>query len=87
MKIDRSTVFVLIAAFAVGYFAAGNADRSPSPRPSDRPVLSWIARAAKNLLWVAILADPPPPEQADTRVVHHAVGADGYPLVDHGRGL
>lgn len=87
MKIDRSTVFVLIAAFAIGYFAAGNSGRSPLPRPSDRPVITWIMRAAKNLLWLAAIAEPPPPEKPDSRIVHHAVGTDGYPLVDHGRGL
>ena len=86
MKLDRQTLIVLVAAAAFGYWLAGQHDKNP-PRPVDRPVLSWIARAAKSLLWVAVFAEPPPAAAADTRTVQHAIGADGYPVVDHSRGL
>lgn len=81
--IDRRTAFAIVAAFAVGYWAA-----SPTtPQPPDRPVLSWIARAAKTLLWVAAFAEQPPEHHQDARIVQHAIGADGYPVIDHGKGL
>jgi hypothetical protein len=86
MKIDRQTLLVLAAAFAIGYWLAGQPDNH-TPRPSDRPVLTWIARAAKSMLWIAVFAEPPPAAAADTRTVQHAIGADGYPVVDHSRGL
>jgi len=87
MKLDRNTVFVLVAAAAFGYWLAG--DRSPRPGPPDRPVLTWIARAAKNLLWIAAFADPPPPAaRQDARLVQApTIGDDGFPLIDHARGL
>jgi hypothetical protein len=83
MQLDRSTLFAIIAAFAVGYWAASETQ----PRPPDRPVLSWIARAAKTLLWVAAFAEQPPADRHDARIVQHAIGEDGYPVIDHGRGL
>ena len=84
--IDRKTLLILVAAFAVGYFASGPS--SPTPQPPDRPVLRWIAKAAKNLLWIAIIADPPPASPTSERHLVHAppVGADGYQVVDHGKG-
>lgn len=85
MKIDRPTLIALVAAVALGYWIAGTAQPQP-PRP-DRPVLTWIARAAKSLLWVAVFAEPPRAAQPDSRLVQHAIGADGYPVVDHARGL
>ncbi|MEY3203955.1 MAG: hypothetical protein RLZZ21_286 [Planctomycetota bacterium] len=87
MKLDRNTLFALIAAVAFGYWLAG--DRSPGPRPPDRPVLTWLARAAKNLLWIAAFADPPPPAaRHEARIVQApAIGSDGYPVIDHARGL
>ena len=87
MKLDRQTVFILIAAFAVGYYCS-NSSPSPRPGPEDRPVLRWVVRTAKSLLWLAAFADPPPPIQADQRMVQApAVGHDGYPLLDNARGL
>ena len=87
MRLDKNTVFVNLAAAAIGYWLAG--DRSPRPGPPDRPVLTWIARAAKNLLWIAAFADPPPPAaRQDARLVQApTIGDDGFPLIDHARGL
>jgi hypothetical protein len=86
MQIDRKTLFVLIAAVAFGYWMAGRPATPPAP---DRPAVRWIVRAAKNLLWIAAFADPPPAEaQGDRRLVQAPlVGDDGYRIVDHGRGL
>ena len=82
---DRKTLIAVAAALAVGYLLAG---RPESPRPADRPVVRWIARVAKNLLWVALLAENPPAEpQPDHHVARAArIGDDGYPIVDHARG-
>lgn len=88
MKLDRNTILVLAAAVALGYWLAG--DRAPAPRPPDRPVLSWVARTAKNLLWLAAFADPPPPDHQghEHRIVQSpAIGDDGYPIIDHARGF
>jgi hypothetical protein len=84
--IDRKTLFAVIAAAAVGYWLAGSSSSTP-PAP-DRPVLRWIARAAKSLLWVALVAEKPPVDQAAERRLVHAppVGDDGYQLLDHGKG-
>jgi hypothetical protein len=48
----------------------------------------WIARAARSLLWVALLAEKPPEEpQPDHHVARSAnVGDDGYPIIHNGRG-
>lgn len=86
MKLDRNTILVLVVAVAFGYWLGS--DRSTGPRPTDRPVLSWIARTAKNLLWIAAFADPPPEHRHEHRIVQApAVGEDGYPVIDHARGF
>lgn len=82
---DRKTLIVVAVALALGYMLAG---RQESPRPTDRPVVRWIARAAKNLLWVALLAEEPPKgPQPDHHVARaERIGDDGYPLIDNARG-
>jgi hypothetical protein len=83
--IDRKTLFALLAAFAVGYFVSGSS--SPTPPAPDRPVLRWIAKAAKSLLWIALVAEQPPSQGAERQLVHAPpVGEDGYQVVDHGKG-
>ena len=85
----KQTVLI-VAALVVGYWlAASPASPMPAPpRPADRPVLRWIAKAAKTLLWISLVAERPPQEPAvDHRAARSpGVGADGYPLVDNGRG-
>ena len=41
----------------------------------------WLAKAAKNLLWIALVVEPPPKEQ----LVQQRIGDDGFPMLDHGR--
>jgi len=83
---DRRTLSAVAIAFAIGYWISSH-PMAPEPRP-DRPVLRWIARAAKSLLWIAVFAEPAPPQQPDRHLVHAPpVGEDGYPLVDHGKGF
>lgn len=75
----------LIIALAVGLLAGWlffSGGESPSPR-KERPFLTWIAKAAKNLLWIALVAEEPPEELPPTKA---EIGADGYVKVDHGRG-
>jgi len=86
---DRKTVTAVLVAFAIGYWISSS-PFAPHPwQPQrDRPVLRWIVRAAKSLLWIAVIADPPPEVKHDPKLVHAPpVGDDGYPLIDHGRGL
>ncbi len=81
--IDRRTLFVVVWAVLCGYAVAS---WTPEPAP-DRPFLRFIAKAAKNFLWVALLAEQPPEEpQPDHKLAHSAIGEDGYPLIDNARG-
>jgi hypothetical protein len=86
MKIDRTTLLVIAAAFLIGYWWPASESR-PDATPS-RPVVRWIAKVAKNLLWVALVAEEPPKgHQPDHRIVQSdPIGEDGYPLLDNGRG-
>jgi hypothetical protein len=86
MTIDRNCAFIIIAAFAIGFYASSCSSSQPTPA-TERPVLRWIARAAKSLLWVALVAEKPPAEQPDHRLYQSPeIGADGYQIVDHSRG-
>lgn len=99
MKFDRKLVAVAIVAILIGFsWGGGRWQRypfipvpipTPSPSPDqDRPFLRFVFKAAKNLLWLAAFADPPPPEKPEQRLVHAPlVGEDGYQVVDHARGL
>lgn len=81
---DRKTLAVLVVALAAGYWIASG---HSAPQRPDRPVVRWIAKAAKNLLWFALIAEPPPGPQPDHHVARIAsIGDDGYPIVDHARG-
>lgn len=85
MTINRSTVLLLVLGFGIGWYLAGQNHAPPTP---DRPVLSWISRTAKRLLWLAVFLEPVPKvgEQDDRRMVQaHAIGEDGYQRIDNGR--
>jgi hypothetical protein len=76
-------VVVCLACMAAGWWLASS-DSSPVNPAPQRPVVRLIARLAKTFLWVAVFAEPAP--AAEVQLVHARVGADGQPLLDHGRG-
>ena len=84
---DRRILTAVVVALAVGYWLASS-PASPIPAPRDRPVVRWIASAARSLLWFALLAEAPPEEpQPDHHVARAAaIGDDGYPIIHNGRG-
>ena len=47
---------VVVVALMVGWWAGAAGSRDPKPL-EDRPVLRWIARTAKSLLWVAVFVE------------------------------
>ena len=83
----RQLAIVCLLCMAAGYWLSSpSSPVNPTPAP-ERPVLRWIARAAKSLLWIALVAEQPPTAQADRHLVHAPpVGDDGYQVVDHGKG-
>ncbi len=86
MKLDRNTLLTLAACVAIGYWLASPPDKNVAPL-ADRPVLRWIVKTAKTLLWVAVFVEPAPPEpEARHLAKAPAIGDDGYTVVDHGKG-
>ena len=93
MTIDKRLVYAFIAGLAFAWWT--NSGSAPTPTPwdptpwnptpaHDRPVLRWVAKAAKTALWFMLVAEPSP-EPADARMVQTVVGDDGYPTLDHAR--
>lgn len=86
--IDRKVVAAVLVGVAVGWWMT---DRCPQPQPGpleNRPVMKWVARAARWALWLSLAAEKPPapqpqPEELATR---HLIGPDGEPVIDHSRG-
>lgn len=86
MKLDRNTALVLIACVAIGYYMASPPSKPVGPL-ADRPVLRWIAKAAKQMLWIAVFVEPAPPEPQSRQLVKApAIGDDGYAVINHGNG-
>ena len=86
MKLDRNTILVLLACVALGYWMASPPSQPVGPL-ADRPVLRWIAKSAKNLLWISVFVEPAPPEPQSRQMVKApAIGDDGYAVIDHGKG-
>lgn len=83
MTISRKTIAAVLVALVLGYWL-GSSSAAWTPH-KDRPVLTWIAGAAKRLLWIAIVADPPPAD-VEQRAVEARVGDDGFRVVQHDRG-
>lgn len=91
MRLDRKTVLALVAGFAACWFVSNGCTLQPEKPLANRPVLRWIAKAAKSLLWVAVFVEPAPAAETAEhgRTMHHEhdeVGADGHPLVHNARG-
>ena len=88
MRLDRSTVLACVVCVVLWSWATGTGrDDSPTPRPrplDDRPVLRWVSRTAKALLWFSLIAEKPPTAPAFVATVQ--TGPDGQPMLDHGRG-
>jgi hypothetical protein len=84
--IDKKTLCIVAVAFVIGMYMTGSGrSDGPAPQPAPRrPVLQWISRTARTLLWVALLTEPPPAEK--NYVVHARVDDEGRPMLDHGRG-
>ena len=74
MNQKTTLVLALIAAFLVG----GYVGDEMKPKP-DRPVLRFLAKAARVALWFAAFSEPPPPPQYG----HHP----DPDHLDHGRSL
>jgi hypothetical protein len=82
----KRLALICLACVVAGWWLSSSPSSPLVPAPQrERPVLRWIAKAAKNMLWLALLAEPPP-EAADTRLGHARLGSDGQPLLDHARG-
>ncbi len=84
----RTTIAAVIIALAAGLYlnSGGQPDPFvPTPPKPDRPVVSWIAKIAKTLLWLALLGEPTD-DQESVQVVNARCDENGQPLLDHGRG-
>lgn len=85
MRVDRNTVFIVLA-LAAGYWLASSSSSPLGPPAKDRPVLRFIARAAKSFLWIALVAEQPPAAGAEAYAIHAPIGPDGAPTLNHARG-
>ena len=81
----RRLIAAIVLVFSLGYWWGSSSASRPWSPHRDRPVLTWIAGAAKRLLWIAIVADPPPAD-IETGRAEARVGDDGFKVVEHRRG-
>lgn len=79
--IDRRLILALVAGGLLGWYVTQPA----GPAAPDRPVIKWLAKTAKSLLWIAVFIEPAPPEQPD-ELPRDQVGSDGFRVVQHNRG-
>lgn len=86
--IDKRLIYAFVLGCAFCWWL--NTGRGPTPSPlnplphhpqNDRPVLRLIAKAAKTALWFMLIAEPKPQQH----LVQHAIGDDGYQVLDHAR--
>jgi hypothetical protein len=86
MNSRKAMIVGLVAGLVIGWVAF---DGGPifTPDKPDRPVLRWVARMAKSMLWVMVFAEPAPRDESAgyAKAVHFA--PDGTVAVDHARGL
>lgn len=82
MYVDKKTIAAVVLALAVGAWASSSASTMPEPRPS-RPVVSWIAKAARTALWIMLFAD-----KQDRQECRPNMACDpGDGCIDHARSL
>lgn len=81
---NRLLALVLLAGIVAGWWLSSSSSSPLGPSgPPDRPVLRWVMKAAKNLLWLAIIAEGPPAEQVEPQLVRARVGSDGFRQLEH----
>lgn len=85
MVIDRKVVAAALVGLAIGWWLTGSSQPAPAPA-NDRPVLRWVAKAARWALWLSLAAESPPEPQPNDLASRHMIGPDGQPVIDHGRG-
>jgi hypothetical protein len=76
-------IAAVVVAFALGCYWSSSSPQPWTPH-NDRPWATWVARTAKRLLWIVVVAEPPPGDQEPA--VEARVGADGYRVVQHTKG-
>jgi len=81
---NRKLVAAVVISFVLGAWLSPAVPRPWSPQ-KDRPALTWVMRTAKRLLWIAIVADPPPADEPAGRA-EARVGEDGFKVVEHRKG-
>lgn len=88
MTIDKRIAYAFILGLAFSWWMNSGAAPTPSPfnpaPTNDRPVLRFIAKAAKNALWFLLIAEPAP-DQTERQMAQHIIGDDGHPIIDHAR--
>lgn len=90
MLIDRKLVAIILVCLAAGWWL-GSSPASPINPTPQRPVLQAVGRmariAARLGLWMAMAAEPAPPQQEPQQIVRSpAVDADGHRVLNHGEG-
>lgn len=82
MKVDSKMLMLCLACLIGGWWMAGESSSRVKP---DRPVLRWIGKTARTLLWFSLFVEQQPPQEPQ-KFAHARVDADGVPLLDHSRG-
>lgn len=83
MKIDAKVVFLCLACLVGGWWLSGG-ESSSTVKPQ-RPVLKFLGRAARTLLWVSLFVEKTPDHPPAT-YAHARFDEAGQPLLDHARG-
>lgn len=82
MTIDRKTLIIALVCVAIGWWTAGTAEEKPEPL-ENRPILRWIAKTARTLLWVSLFVEPPPAPEPPQHLAHKD---DGTQRINHRQG-
>jgi hypothetical protein len=82
----RYALMAGVVCLAFGWWLAASPASPLRPKTPERPVLRFIARIAKGVLWVMLVAEKPPQQDQQARLVHARVDADGHQVLNHGEG-